>query len=60
MLLLAHLVRNGSERVVTSAREHVYDLRSLEGYTYIDEFGKDQGLNGENVHCAYVQGLPIS
>ncbi|KAJ4450719.1 hypothetical protein ANN_02149 [Periplaneta americana] len=45
LLLLNYLVRNGSERVVTSAREHIYDLRSLENYTYIDEFGKDQGIN---------------
>lgn len=30
---------------MTSSREHIYDLRSLENYTYIDEFGKDQGIN---------------
>lgn len=45
LLLLNYLVRNGSERVVTSSREHIYDLKSLENYTYIDEFGKDQGIN---------------
>lgn len=45
LLLLNYLVRNGSERVVTSSREHIYDLRSLENYTCIDEFGKDQGIN---------------
>lgn len=45
LLLLNYLVRNGSERVVTSAREHIYDLRSLENYTFIDEGGKDQGIN---------------
>jgi len=45
LLLLDHLVRNGSERVVTSAREHIYDLRSLEVYSFIDENGKDQGVN---------------
>ncbi|XP_021931715.1 telomere length regulation protein TEL2 homolog isoform X2 [Zootermopsis nevadensis] len=45
LLLLNYLVRNGSERVVTSAREHIYDLRSLENYTYVDEYGKDQGIN---------------
>lgn len=39
------MVRNGSERVVTSSREHIYDLRSLENYTFIDEGGKDQGIN---------------
>ncbi|XP_022827196.1 uncharacterized protein LOC111356942 [Spodoptera litura] len=45
LLLLSYLVRNGSERVVTSAREHIYDLRSLENYTYVDDVGKDQGIN---------------
>uniref|UniRef100_A0A1A8A7Q4 Clathrin interactor 1a n=2 Tax=Nothobranchius TaxID=28779 RepID=A0A1A8A7Q4_NOTFU len=45
LLLLAHLIRNGSERVVTSAREHLYDLRSLESYHFVDENGKDQGIN---------------
>ncbi|XP_071441690.1 telomere length regulation protein TEL2 homolog [Hetaerina americana] len=45
LLLLAYLVRNGSERVVTSAREHIYDLRGMENYTCVDEFGKDQGIN---------------
>ncbi|KAG7241818.1 hypothetical protein INR49_024788, partial [Caranx melampygus] len=45
LLLLSHLIRNGSERVVTSAREHLYDLRSLESYHFVDENGKDQGVN---------------
>jgi len=45
LLLLDYLVKNGSERVVTSAREHLYDLRSLENYTFVDEAGKDQGIN---------------
>lgn len=45
LLVLAYLIRNGSERVVTSAREHIYDLRSLENYTFHDEYGKDQGVN---------------
>jgi len=43
------LIRNGSERVVTSAREHIYDLRQLEDYTCIDEFGRDQGVNGMGI-----------
>jgi len=45
LILLNYLVRNGSERVVTSSREHVYDLRSLETYTFHDELGKDMGVN---------------
>lgn len=43
--LLDYLLRNGSERVVTSAREHLYDLRTLENYTFIDDLGKDVGIN---------------
>ena len=46
LLLLTYLVRNGSERVVTSTREHLHDLRILEQYTCYDEYGRDQGLNG--------------
>ncbi|XP_078660043.1 clathrin interactor 1-like isoform X11 [Branchiostoma floridae x Branchiostoma belcheri] len=45
LLLLSYLVRNGSERVVTSAREHIYDLRQLENYHFKDELGRDQGIN---------------
>ncbi|KAH9491911.1 Clathrin interactor 1 [Bulinus truncatus] len=45
LILLNYLVKNGSERVVTSTREHIYDLRGLENYTFTDEQGKDQGLN---------------
>jgi len=45
LILLDYLVRNGSERVVTSSREHIYDLRSLENYTFTDESGKDMGIN---------------
>ncbi|BFY98603.1 hypothetical protein BsWGS_01649 [Bradybaena similaris] len=45
LILLNYLVKNGSERVVTSTREHIYDLRGLENYSFADEQGKDQGLN---------------
>ena len=45
LLLLSYLLRNGSERVVTSTREHTYDMKSLRNYHYIDENGKDQGIN---------------
>lgn len=45
LMVLNYLVRNGAERAVTSAREHIYDLKGLENYTYIDENGKDCGIN---------------
>ncbi|XP_028391260.1 clathrin interactor 1-like isoform X2 [Dendronephthya gigantea] len=45
LLLLSYLLRNGSERVVTSSRDHIYDMRQLEDYQHIDEHGRDQGIN---------------
>ena len=56
LLLLAYLVRNGSERAVENARDHLFDLGSLENYTFTDENGKDQGINGESlhVHCCLL------
>lgn len=45
LILLNHLIKNGSEKVVTSSREHMYDLKSLENFSYHDEKGKDQGIN---------------
>lgn len=45
MLLLSYLLHNGSERAVSSAREHIYDMKPLEEYTFRDEHGKDQGIN---------------
>lgn len=41
-------MKNGSERVVTNAREHLFDLRSLEHYQFVDEQGKDQGINSKS------------
>ncbi|CAF2715841.1 unnamed protein product [Rotaria sp. Silwood2] len=45
LLVLAYLIRNGNEKVVKSAREHLYDLRSLENFSYHDEHDNDQGIN---------------
>eukprot|EP00794_Sanderia_malayensis_P005177 gene5176-5829_t len=42
LLLLHYLLRNGSEKVVTSTRDHLYDMRQLENYECLDEAGKDQ------------------
>lgn len=47
LLLLNYLITNGSERVVTNAREHIYDMKPLEDYVFRDENGKDQGINGK-------------
>ncbi|PGH12456.1 hypothetical protein AJ79_04292 [Helicocarpus griseus UAMH5409] len=46
--LLEFLVKNGSERVVDDARSHVSLLRMLRQFHYIDQNGKDQGVNVRN------------
>ena len=45
--LLEYLVKNGSERVVDDARSHVSTIKMLRNFHYIDDKGKDEGLNGE-------------
>lgn len=44
--LLEYLIKNGSERVVDSAKDHIYELKALKNFNYVDEKMKDQGLNG--------------
>ena len=54
LLLLTYLVKNGSERVVTNTRDHIYDLRQLENFSHFDEFGKDQGVNSMSMIKVYL------
>ena len=46
--LLEYLVKNGSERVVDDARSHIATIKMLRNFYYIDEKGKDQGINGRS------------
>jgi epsin len=41
-------VKNGSERVIDDARQHISLLRMLRQFHYIDQNGKDQGVNVRN------------
>ncbi|KAI9344182.1 hypothetical protein DFJ73DRAFT_840420 [Zopfochytrium polystomum] len=43
--LLEYLIKNGSERVVDYARERIYEVKAMRNFHYIDEKGKDQGIN---------------
>ncbi|KAI1720774.1 ENTH domain-containing protein [Ditylenchus destructor] len=45
LILLNHLLKNGSERVISTARDHLFELRALESYKCYDERGKDEGIN---------------
>lgn len=46
--LMEFLIKNGSERVIDDARSHLSLLKMLKQFHYIDQNGKDQGLNVRN------------
>lgn len=48
MQLLEYLIKHGSERVIDDARSHVSLLKMLRQFHYIDQNGKDQGINVRN------------
>ncbi|CEI89133.1 hypothetical protein G6F70_002788 [Rhizopus microsporus] len=48
LVLLDYLIKNGSERVVDDARSHVTMIKIMRNFYYIDEKGKDEGLNVRN------------
>lgn len=50
--LLEYLVKHGSERVVDDARSHISTLKMLRNFHYIDEKGKDEGVNGRPTLCS--------
>lgn len=46
--LLEFLIKNGSERVIDDARSHLSLLKMMRQFHYIDQNGKDQGINVRN------------
>ena len=46
--MLEFLIKNGSERVIDDARSHLSLLKMLRQFHYIDQNGKDQGVNVRN------------
>ncbi|KAI9007471.1 hypothetical protein CLU79DRAFT_712102 [Phycomyces nitens] len=48
LVLLEYLVKNGSERVVDDARSHISTIKIMRNFHFIDEKGKDQGINIRN------------
>src|SRR5277367_5827838 len=55
--LLEYLIKHGSERVVDDARSHISTLKMLRNFHYIDDKGKDEGLNGKAVHLHLITGF---
>jgi len=43
--LLEYLIKNGSERVISSCNENIYVIRACQKFIYVDPNGKDQGIN---------------
>lgn len=52
LTLLEYLIKHGSERVVDDARAHISTIKMLRNFHYIDEKGKDQGINGASISAA--------
>ena len=46
--LLEYLIKHGSERVVDDTRSHIGTIKMLRNFHYIDDKGKDEGINGEH------------
>ena len=46
--LLEYLIKHGSERVIDDARGHITLLKMLRQFHFIDQNGKDQGINVRN------------
>ena len=43
--MLDHLIRNGSDRVIEDARDHLREIKALQKFEFIDPEGKDSGAN---------------
>lgn len=55
LLVLDYLIKNGSENCIREAQARSYELKSLTRFSYLDEDGKDQGLNGvPHVHLLFL------
>lgn len=54
--LLEYMIKHGSERVVDDARSHLSTIKMLRSFHYIDERGKDQGING--MFCLNTSSTP--
>ncbi|RUS21826.1 hypothetical protein BC937DRAFT_91355, partial [Endogone sp. FLAS-F59071] len=48
LTLLEYLVKNGAERVVDDTRSHISSIKILRNFHFIDDKGKDQGINVRN------------
>ena len=47
LLLLDYLIHTGSENIINYAKDNLYIIKTLKEFQYIDEEGKDQGINSK-------------
>jgi epsin len=52
--VLDYCLHEGSEHVVVWAKDNIYIIKTLREFQYIDEDGKDQGMNGMVCGCSDV------
>lgn len=48
--VLDYCLHEGSELVVTWARQSIYIIKTLREFQYVDEEGRDVGQNGNHAH----------
>ncbi|KAJ3038890.1 hypothetical protein HDV00_012812 [Rhizophlyctis rosea] len=56
LTLLDYLLHDGSEAVISYARENLYVIKTLKEFQYIDDEGRDQGANVRQ-KCKDITGL---
>jgi epsin len=47
LVVLDYLLRHGSDAVVEYSKVNIHVIKTLKEFQYIDEEGRDQGMNGE-------------
>ncbi|KAG0350913.1 hypothetical protein BC939DRAFT_304505 [Gamsiella multidivaricata] len=57
LVLLEYLVTHGSERVVDEARSHISTVKVLRNFQYVDDNGKDEGINVRNRAKEFAETL---
>ena len=58
--LLEYLVKNGAEKVVDEARAHLATIKIVRNFHYIDDQGKDQGINSTSDYLIQFATAPRS
>ena len=43
---MEYLLKNGSDRVTDNVKDHIFEIKQLQNFQFVDEKGKDQGING--------------